>query len=363
LGEIIFRNIGNVKDLRLRVFDSSHDDNKLWSEGGLTFEHNGLIYGSNDGGWYLDKPWIVNNIRIADQTPIVIVEGTFGPETGNTGSAQYARFSHCVGAALNGLLGIYFIPQNASYRGQNVPWRWDLVYGCIGASEILPGNILMVDAYHPEELEKILKVFAEDDQDEKHRIVNEHLIRMREFAESKVQYNTEEEIRERLANNKKRFYAYIDDNRVGKICMYNVIGFSEINFRTGSKYNRSSYRNGHIRVGDALLHIYWLNKEFNLIYLRWDHNDVREVDNTNSKEWHILRGRDDIKIITLDDIEFDDLKLKQDLKNFMDILPMPAKQKYQLVRRTKLAFMEGSAQINWNSVERINHPIGNEGNI
>lgn len=353
----LFRRIGDVNDLKLRVFDSAHDDNRLWSEGGLTFQYNGMVYGSNDGGWYFDEPWIVNGKELAEHTPVVIVEGTFGPETGNTGSAQYARFSHCVGAALNGVLAIYFIPHNAVYRGQTVQWRYQLVYGCIGASKILPGNILMIDAYKLDDLKEIIKIFSKRNENERVEIINYHLEKLIKYAKSKFNPKSEEELRNKILNDKRNFYLFLDEEKVGKICMYNVIGFSDINFRTGQKFKRASYRNAHIRVGESLLHNYWLKKDFYIIYLRWDHNDVKEIDKLNSKEWKIIRERDDINIITLDDLEFQENKLERELRKFMDVLPMKgdnAKRKNALVKQVQKSFNEGRVKINWDSVVQLN---------
>ena len=78
-----------LKNLKPRWHEESNDDQKLWNDGGLTFSHDGFEYGSNDFGWYLDKPSMINGIK-SKTTPVVIVEGTKGINSGNTGSAQFA---------------------------------------------------------------------------------------------------------------------------------------------------------------------------------------------------------------------------------------------------------------------------------
>ena len=84
----------------LRIFDESTEDSKIFNDGGLTFldPRSGNKYGSNDAAWtYQGKP-------------IAVIEGTFGTERGQFGDGQLNRFSHSVGVAVNGFLGITLIP-------------------------------------------------------------------------------------------------------------------------------------------------------------------------------------------------------------------------------------------------------------
>ena len=53
----------NLKNLILRVFDESNDDQKPWQYGGLTFENGEILYGSNDAGWFLKKPYLIDNFK------------------------------------------------------------------------------------------------------------------------------------------------------------------------------------------------------------------------------------------------------------------------------------------------------------
>ena len=45
-------------ETKLRVFpESSNEDQKPFSQGGLTFGYEGVMYGSCDACWYLDEEW------------------------------------------------------------------------------------------------------------------------------------------------------------------------------------------------------------------------------------------------------------------------------------------------------------------
>ena len=84
--------------LRLRIFDESNDDGKLWDKGGLTFTTlHDAESGSNDGAWYVEESWIDPISKEQSECkPILVVEGTFGTETGNVGDAQKTKISRCL---------------------------------------------------------------------------------------------------------------------------------------------------------------------------------------------------------------------------------------------------------------------------
>ena len=87
---------GVENPLRLRVFDEDAGDNMLWDKGGLTFttdEDNDA--GSGDGAWYVEENWIdLISKKKSKFKPILVIEGTFGTETGNVGDAQKTKLSH-----------------------------------------------------------------------------------------------------------------------------------------------------------------------------------------------------------------------------------------------------------------------------
>jgi len=342
----IIRDIGQIDDLKLRVFDRSSDDNRLWNDGGLTFTYQGLIYGSNDGAWYREIPWFIDGVKKSDQKPIIVVEGTFGPEVGNTGSAQYARFSHVLGAALNGIIAVYFIPHNAVYGNNHVKWRWDLVLACVNASKTCSGKILMIDAYFPEKLEELVKIFSEKNEERMKNIIHNHLYEMEKYAvhqfrlinESPYIGSKDLEIKDEeillLANNKRRYYAYLSENSIGKIMMFNKRAFTD-----------ASQRNGHTILGDALLHRYLFRRNVDLIFPRFNDEDIIYLDSRNSKEWKILRTRQDINIITIDQIDFENQKLLKQIKEIRETRSI-ASLKNDLIIQLKEGIRNGSISIN-----------------
>lgn len=340
----ISRNV-KLKNLYLRIFDESNEDQKHWTKGGLTFGPETCFYGSNDAGWFLKKPYMINNKKISDFTPVLIVEGSYGTETGNTGSAQYARFSHTLGVVRDGFIGVYFIPFESTYRkadGSETTafLRYDMIYAALNASNVEKGEYLFIDAYNTKLMEEFLKILDEGDKDKIRDIIQKIKDIMKSFADA----HSAAEERRYLYNNK----------RIGKLLMFNVVSFSAFNFRTNTKYKAGRFRNGHTIVGDALINRYWHNKPLDLVLARFTHQDCKKLGSFKKKEWLLLRTFKDIKIITLDDLDFKDENLRKELYNFLDELPLLGES---LIKKNKLAgriyegFRNGTIKINDKKVE------------
>lgn len=334
-----------IKNLTLRVFDESNDDQVHWTKGGLTFGPDSCFFGSNDGGWFLKKPYYIENKKISDFTPVLIVEGSYGTETGNTGSAQYARFSHALGAVRDGFIGVYFIPFESVYRKSDgkettAYVRYDMLYAALNASEIEKGEYLFMDAYDTDFMEKFLKVLDNGDKKQIENFILEIKQKMKTFADK---HSCMEE-RKNLYNN----------SRVGKLLMFNVVAFSAFNFRTNKKYKSGRFRNGHTIIGDALVNRYLYNKPFDLILARFTHDDCKRLDSFDKKEWALLRTFEDIRIITLEDLEFRDKDLEKELYNFIDELPLLKEsliKKNILSKKIYSGFNDGSITINEQKVK------------
>jgi len=332
------KKIGNQGKLKLRVFDESHEDHKQWKKGGLRFG----IYGSNDGAWYLDEPWkdpITG--EICDKKPVIVVEGSYGTERGNIGSAQYARFHHALGAVIRGLVGVYFIPKYSLYYRNNVEhkasWRLDLVYGCLGASEIhSPGQYLLIDAYNPDLLMELVRAFGFEDEEKQQSIIAYIKREMKDYAE-KIYFKTYHTTDPQAAfRDRRRNYAY-NDIRIGKILKHNVKAFTD-----------PRYRNGHIIVGEALILRYWAKKEVDLIFPRFTAEDCKMLDKREQKEWKLLRSRDDIRIITFDDLIFEDNFLKQEIIKIRNKTPLLGKTLIKmnaLIKKMKKQFANGKLKV------------------
>lgn len=329
-----------IKNLHPKIFDESNEDQKHWTKGGLTFGPETCFYGSNDAGWFLKKPFIVNNKKISDLTPVLIVEGSYGTETGNTGSAQYARFSHALGAVRDGFIGVYFIPFESTYRKADgtettAYLEYDMVYAALNASEVEKGEYLFIDAYNKDLMIEFLKTLDEGNKDKIENIIKKIKQIMKSYADERSR-----------GKNKKYLY---DDERVGKLLMFNVVAFSAFNFRTNTKYKAGSFRNGHTILGEALTIKYWHKKPFDLVLARFTHDDCKKLDSFKKKEWLLLRTFKDIRIITLDDLDFKNSELKKELYDFLDELPLLGKS---LLRKNVLAgkifegFRHGLIKIN-----------------
>lgn len=336
------RQIGNQGKLKLRVFDESHEDHKQWKEGGLRFG----IYGANDGAWYLDEPWkdpITG--EICDKKPVIVVEGSYGPERGNIGSAQYARFHHALGAVIRGLIGVYFIPKHSLYYRNNVEhkasWRLDLVNGCLGASQLhAPGEYLIIDAYNPDLLMELVKAFGSEDREKQQKIVASIKSELKSYADKMCLETYGSTDPYAAFRDPRRNYAY-NLERIGKILKHNVKAFTD-----------ARYRNGHIIVGEALILRYWAKKEVDLILPRFTAENCKMLDKREQKEWNLLRSRDDIRVINFDDLLFEDNSLRQELIDIRDALPLKGRTLIKMntiVQEMKKQFINGKLKVSKNS--------------
>ena len=336
----------NLKRLKLRIFDESREDQRHWIEGGLTFGPNACIYGSNDAGLFLDEPYFVDGKEIAKQTPVIAIEGSYGTETGNTGSAQYARFSHALGATIEGFIGVYFIPFKSTYvsgdgKSTTAYVRPEMIYAALNASNTEKGEYLFIDAYNPQPLIDLLKSLDSNDKVNIERDIQQIKQIMLSCAKKRS-------LRSRMQ------YAY-QNSRIGKILMFNVVSFSSYNFRTRTSYRSGRFRNGHTIAGTALLELYKNDKPFDLILPRFTSDDLKELDKSHQKEWILLRTHRDISIITLDDLIFQNSNLQNTLYNFLDPLPLVGnilKKKNELSDMILQEFRQGSIKIDWDSVKK-----------
>lgn len=332
------RRIGTQGKLNLRVFDESHEDHKPWKEGGLRFG----IYGSNDGAWYINERWkdpITG--EICEKRPVIVVEGSYGTERGNIGSAQYARFHHALGAVIRGLIGVYFIPERSYYYRNGIEhvakWRLDLVYACLGASKLhAPGKYLMIDAYNPALLKKLVEAYGFDDKSKQDHLISQITKHMQTYAD-KAYYETYGTTDPNAAFRAPR-RNYVDTGeRIGKILKHNVKAFTD-----------ARYRNGHIIVGEALILRYWSGKEVDLILPRFTSEDCKMLDKREQKEWKLLRSRPDIRIVTFDDLIFQDRSLERDLVDIRDKLPLKSNTLIKMnaiIKKMKEQFRSGALRI------------------
>jgi len=349
------RSIGNQGKLRLRVFDESHEDHKPWKDGGLRFG----IYGSNDGAWYFDEQWKdpVSG-EICEKRPVIVVEGSYGTERGNIGSAQYARFHHALGPVMRGLVGVYLIPKRSFYYRDNIEheatWRLDLDLGCLGASEIhAPGQYLMIDAYNLKLLKELVQSCGFEDESKKQELIMQIKKEMKDYAEATYlrTYGTSDP--NAAFSAPRRNFAY-NNERIGKILRHNVKAFTD-----------PRYRNGHIIVGEGLLLRYWARKEVDLILPRFTVEDCKMLDKREQKEWTLLRSRGDVRVVTFDDLVFGDKELEVAVASIRDKLPLLGenlRKMNAIVKKMKEQFSKGVLKVrdDLRSVRMVKEPRGLE---
>mgnify|MGYP001273486235 FL=1 len=338
----------NLKNLVPRCFSESHFDQLHWTKGGLTFGPKNCLYGSNDVRFFYNEPYFKGKKQVSDKTPALIIEGTYGTKTGNTGSAQYARFSHSLGVAIEGFVGIYFIPFESIYRKadgkqQKVYVRCNMLQAALNVSNLEKGQYLFVDANNENLMIDLLKAFDSRDQGKINLVIKKVKQIMRDFIDAHWP--------------KKKPLLY-NHNRIGKLLMFNVVDFTDFNFRTKEKYKSGRFRNGHTILGEALILSYLFeNKSLDLILPRFTHEDCLALDSFQKKEWLLLRNKKNINIVTLDDLVFKNINLKNELYSFLDTLPLSGNarlKKNQLVKEIKLGLFNNEITINYKTVKEKN---------
>src|SRR3989344_4440868 len=138
----ILQNIGtSFNGFTLRVFpQSSNDDQKAFSDGGLTFGIKGVAYGSCDACWVKEGVWKDPLTgKNTDEIPVVALEGTDALNRGSSGNAQYQRFHHALGAVKSGIIGVYYLKKGI-YKIQE-----DLFGMAYYVSKAEKGKYLIID--------------------------------------------------------------------------------------------------------------------------------------------------------------------------------------------------------------------------
>jgi len=285
-------------DLRLRIFpQSSRDDQKLFSEGGLTFGVDGVAYGSCDSAWLIEKKWIDGfDGRQVPFKPVLVLEATDALSRGSSGNAQYQRFHHALGAVRNGTLGVlYFRPGNDKIQP-------DLYGMAVRASQEESGNYIISDSlyeikmllvsYGTEKFQKLLSAKTEAMEDIFQKSLSER------YGGSWDKFA------------QKRSTIQFSD-RVVKYAGRNVRNFTE-----------SSQRAGHIALGEMYLTKYLFGpKEVLYLFPRMVSKDLKNLDNNKStdKEWYLLRNEPRVRIVTASDIIGVDTIFLKRMKEIRDL--------------------------------------------
>ena len=231
----ILQNIGtSFNGFTLRVFpQSSNDDQKAFSDGGLTFGINGVAYGSCDACWVKEGSWKAQLTgKVTDEIPIIALEGTDALNRGSSGNAQYQRFHHALGAVKSGIIGIYYLKKGV-HKIQE-----DLFGMAYYVSKVEKGKYLIID--NLEELKELLSACTDSKM-------------LKKFIEDKLQsmFNIfNKKFQEQYGGSWEKF-AEQRSTIIKKKYIIKYSGRMKRNFTDGSQ------RAGHIAVGEMYLTKYF----------------------------------------------------------------------------------------------------------
>ena len=280
------------EEIKLRIFDESREDSKLWHSGGLTFTDpkTDYVFGSNDCAWYFSKD--------GKDIPLVVVEGTFGTERGQFGDGQNNRFSHILGVAKNGYTGVLFTPfRGESYVGlekgyeickiQACNVRKPLIKSAITICDKEPGKYFVIDAYSTDLLiDLIVSEFKNVIG-----IVNDR---------ENIHHTILGRMKEEIGNFKIREDQVIGDaydKNNNKIDMH--IRFFTQNY---DALTTSQKRDGHGLFGKILLESYLADREQLCVFVRLTRTEIENIMKKRSKE--VLYIFNNFKWACLDDLLF-----------------------------------------------------------
>ena len=275
---------------RLRIFpEGSNNDQKLVSDGGLTFQSDSISYGSCDAGWFFkdgDK-WV----------PFIGLEGTDALNRGSSGNAQYQRFHHALGAVKEGYIGVYYL------RKGNSIIRPDLYGMAYNASITEKGVYLIIDDLQI--IKDILDLRLTPKDLEKY--INDYLLKMKSIydASFKLKYK----------NNwdtfSKRRSTIIKPDYIIKYAARMIRNFTD-----------GSQRAGHIAVGEMYLTKYFFpDKKFYYLFPKMTQQDIDYLDKNkgNDKEWFLLRNEPNVTIVPIDNLNGVSNEIKNQLITIKDL--------------------------------------------
>lgn len=280
----------NYNHFKLRIFtEGSNEDQKLFSDGGLTFGYKNVSYGSCDAVWYIDEEWTdgFDNKKI-NFKPVIALEGTDALNRKSSGNAQYQRFHHALGAVKNGVIGIYYLKKGSDKIQE------DLFGMAYFASKKEKGTYLIIQDLNI--VKEILDVY--DDKEKLNKYLSDYLEK------------TYKIFKDQFEKKYKGDWAKFAEHRstiVKKDYVIKYAGRMKRNFTDGSQ------RAGHIAVGEMYLtKYYFFDKKIYYLFLKTTREDVEYLDKHKSddKEWYLLRHESNVEIKTIDDI----LGLEDNLK-------------------------------------------------
>ena len=300
----------NCKNLKARFFGESHDDAKLWEDGGLTIKAHGTTYGSCDFGFYFNENVSVNG-KNCNYNPVMLIEGTLGLEMGNTGSAQQARYNHALGPCRFGIIGVLFQAFREPKTGAVT--RWDMFQGAIKESENNKGWYLIMDIYNLPLLVELIKAL-----DSKHKIKLDNVI-------DKVLDEMRKQFEELVKTSRKK---YVSDFPIkgytSKLYMFNMTAFTT-----------SKARNGHTVLGETVQNLTIFDDKYAILFPRLTHADLKIWWKSKGKELQQMKNDLRLLIVTFDDFIFKDKDLENKVINFRHVYPTEGKHAKEGIHKKK----------------------------
>lgn len=329
--------------LHFRIFDNVSEDNVLWEDGGLTFKDpsTDLPLGSNDGAWY--------TIEDGKDVPLVVIEGTYGTERGQFGDGQMNRFSHPFAVAKLGFIGILLTPYvGESYVKDNGANECNNEYACmkyayvrkiivksaIEISKAGPGLYLVVDAYEPEMLKRLVIEAIKSRMKKSNsfsKIRGEIMLKMENCAGT---YNPEKrslQFVSRVFDKDGREMA----DTVGRIYTHNYEALTT-----------STKRDGHGLLGKTLAQSeLYPGKEIYSIFVRLTKEDMERLRGRHSKEFTYVLSGSASKAVCLDDLIFLDKDLEKRLRAILR-QNLHKKSEKSLISKARDALVNNIIRIN-----------------
>jgi len=330
---------GFENPLRLRVFDEDAGDNMMWDKGGLTFTtSDGEKAGSGDGAWYVEEAWTDPiSKKKSKSTPILVIEGTFGTETGNVGDAQKTKLSHIFELPKRKILSAILMPKLAEYYTsgknkkkspptfvQNGWWMKSLVMASISLSNQWKCETMLIDAYNKKQLEALVYALAKQ-QLENNNKNKEYVEKQLDEIMCEMSLYVEQYAKDFYFKSRRSDYPLIifdlpmkngnvSSKWIGKIHSDDVKAFGVTTGKNPKAKQR--HRNGHRLLGNAQELNQITGKNVFLILPRWNKTDLKKLndnhgDSQGQKEFINLIQNKELDILTMDDIDFGGDKVLQ----------------------------------------------------
>jgi hypothetical protein len=329
--------LGVENNLHLRIFDESKEDSLPWEKGGLTFKDTrvDLTLGSNDAGWYIEKEGKI--------VPLVIVEGTFGTERGQFGDGQLNRFSHALGPAINGCIGVLFCPfkgesfvktpeEDFHFKIQYAHLRKDIVKAALKITKVEKGFYFTIDTYNPEILKDlVLNSYLENigEKNTLNEIKTKIITKMEKFVEGTKRGYSNQILEKVYLEN-----GTISEKYTGRMFTHNIAALTT-----------SQKRDGHGLLGKNLIETYLIETEMLLcIFIRLSKENIDLLKTRRSKEFTYLLNNPMIKVLCFDDLLFDDADIKEKLSSLREENLLMNSQK-SFIKELKQLFEEGKIRI------------------